>query len=336
MKSIAYCNPFVPPEWIAAHRLRPQWLRPRAARGESATTHRGVCPAAAAIVESLTVDCSEPPTGVVLTTTCDQMRYAASLLSGDIKAPVFLFNVPRTWLTDAAQALYIDELRRLGRFLESLGGRAPSDDMLRETMFRYDLARCELLRRREEMSAREFSTAVADVRGELPQNIASSFCSHTDRAGEKILLALVGGPLLKNDDALLDAIEHCGGRIVLDATESGERTLPAPLDESRRQADPLAELARMYFQSIPDIFRRPNDELFVWLASETTRRGARGIVVRRHLWCDLWHAELPRLSEECGLPLLEWEHGGDGSAAGFATRIEAFLEMLAAADNHNA
>ena len=31
MNTIAYCQPFVPPEWIAAHGLRPQWLRPQTA-----------------------------------------------------------------------------------------------------------------------------------------------------------------------------------------------------------------------------------------------------------------------------------------------------------------
>ena len=370
MKSIVYCNPFVPPEWILVHSLMPVWLRPRAATSESAATNRGVCPFASAIAKSFSADGAERPTAVVLATACDQMRYAAALFDGRGKPPVFLFNVPRTWRTDAARSFYLDELRRLGRFLESLGGVAPSAGALRETMVRYDFARCKLLRRRGEMSAREFSYAVAEMRGGSSENeilgistkprplvaplesvssvdvssgatngrgfvetaktstIKLTPGSLAVKSRENIPLTLVGGPLLEEDLERLDVIEGLGGRIVLDATESGERTLPAPLNEIRPGDDPLPELARIYFDSIPDIFRRPNDMLFDWLASETKRRGARGIIVRRHLWCDIWHAELPRLREECGLPLLDWQQDGDGSEAAFLTRIEAFMEML--------
>ncbi|NLF08283.1 MAG: 2-hydroxyacyl-CoA dehydratase [Pirellulaceae bacterium] len=343
MTAIAYCNPFVPPEWIAAHGLRPQWLRPRAARGESAVALRGVCPFAAAIVESLDVNGPEAPAAVVLTTTCDQMRYAAALQSERETPPVFLLNVPRMRRTESAR-LYLDELRRLGRFLESLGGAPLATDVLCETMVRYDRARRVLMRRRGAMSAREFQAAVAEVREDFiepaTQNVGLGATAGLSSSAERTVgqanrgtrrntpLALVGGPLLRDDDERLDQIERAGGRIVLDATESGERTLPAALDASRLRTDPLAELARIYFDSIPDIFRRPNDDMFEWLATETARRGARGIVVRRHLWCDLWHAALPRLGERCALPLLEWEQDGEGSKAAFATRIEAFLEML--------
>ena len=55
--------------------------------------------------------------GLVLTTTCDQMRYVAAMLEQRGDRPVFLLNVPSTWQTPAARRLYLDELRRLGRFL---------------------------------------------------------------------------------------------------------------------------------------------------------------------------------------------------------------------------
>ena len=32
MNAIAYCQPLVPPEWIAAHGLQPHWLRLRIER----------------------------------------------------------------------------------------------------------------------------------------------------------------------------------------------------------------------------------------------------------------------------------------------------------------
>ena len=72
-----------------------------------------------------------------------------------------------------------------------------------------------------------------------------------------IPLAILGGPLLETDCEFFDLVERAGGRIVLDATEHGQRTLPRPFDPARVAAEPLEELADAYFDGIPDAFRRP-------------------------------------------------------------------------------
>ena len=115
---------------------------------------------------------------------------------------------------------------------------------------------------------------------------------------------------------LLAAVEEAGGRFVLDATESGERTLPAPVDAGRLQADPRDELVRIYFDCIPDVFQRPNDRLYAWLRADVAQRGVRGILMRRHVWCDHWHGELPRLREELAVPLLDWDGAGNDPRPG--------------------
>jgi benzoyl-CoA reductase/2-hydroxyglutaryl-CoA dehydratase subunit BcrC/BadD/HgdB len=389
MNRIAYCQPLVPPEWIAAHGLRPDWLRPQSGGGEyrpdppemtgatvglsnrvsstagqassgtlesAAGPRRGVCPVAAGLIDAVARGFSAA--ALVLTTTCDQMRYAAAVLENLNRLPVFLMHVPRTWQTTAVRAFYGEELRRLGRFLVRCGGTAPTAETLRRTMVRYGQAREELRHGRDSMPAREFSEAVAAVRGCLTASplsastpssmflqerplVACGFASDDDRqklsvrrtngrVGEKegIPLALVGGPMPAGDPPLLERIEQAGGRIVLDATESGQRTLPAPFGDERLQADPFEELVRAYFDAIPEVFRRPNDRLYEWLRQEVAGRGVRGLLVRRYLWCDLWHAELPRLRQECSLPVLEWDAIGDAPTAGDLGRLEAFLEML--------
>ena len=89
-------------------------------------------------------------------------------------------------------------------------------------------------------------------------------------------VAVVGGPMVTDDFALFDLVESCGASVVLDATESGERTWPAPLDRRRVRDDPLGVLADAYFGHIPDAFRRPNTEFYRWfqreLADRTDRR----------------------------------------------------------------
>ena len=123
MIRIAYTSPFVPPEWISAHGLRPAWLPAHCDGARSAEALReGVCPFAGAVLGGL-------PNGLeaaalVLTTTCDQMRRAADIVGRDAP-PVFLFNVPATWQTAVSRQLYCDELERLGRFLVRAGGVSP-------------------------------------------------------------------------------------------------------------------------------------------------------------------------------------------------------------------
>ena len=137
------------------------------------------------------------------------------------------------------------------------------------------------------------------------------------------------------DDALLDLIERAGGRVVLDATETGERTLPAPFRAEELAADPFEELVAGYFDAIPDVFRRPNDRLYAWIGREVAGRGVRGLLVRRYVWCDLWHAELARLRHESAVPVLEWDVVGEDQPCAATlpstrdtSRLEAFLEML--------
>ena len=324
MTSITYSSPFVPVEWIAAHGLAPRWLRPQAAGGLSELSgRRGVCPFAGATIDDAL---GRPPrTAVVLTTACDQMRYAASVLEHHGGLSVFLMNVPSTWQTRVARSLYREELQRLGRFLVRLGGKSPSAEELAQVMLRFDRARAKLRQARARLSAREFAEALAAVREKADVSAA-------DGRGERcgVPLALVGGPLAERDYSLFGWIERAGGRIVLDASEGGERTLPRPFDPARTRSDPLEELADAYFDSIPDIFRRPNDPCYEYLGREMAARQVRGVVFRRYLWCDLWHAELARLKARTPLPVLDLdvaqsEAGAEGRAV---SRIEAFLETL--------
>jgi benzoyl-CoA reductase/2-hydroxyglutaryl-CoA dehydratase subunit BcrC/BadD/HgdB len=300
MNAIAYSSPFVPPEWILAHGLRPHWLRLRATEGLT----RGVCPYAGALMDAAIrgIDAS----ALVLTTVCDQMRYVAALLENRSSCPVFLLNVPSMWQTAAVRQLYLDELRRLGRFLVRLEGKAPSSAALARVMLAYD-------RDRHERNSRELTA---------PGASALDFTA--------IPLAVLGGPLLDSDYGLFDIVEEAGGRVVLDATEGSERTMPRPFDPARLASDPLQELADAYFDGIPDAFRRPNSRLYEWLGRELAVRNVRAIILRRYLWCDLWHAELHRLRQWSKLPVLEIDVGPDDTGAPnrMQGRIEAFLEML--------
>jgi hypothetical protein len=258
-------------------------------------------------------------------------------------------NVPATWQTAASVRMYRDELERLGRFLVRLGGSPPSPNRLIEVMEDYDARRAALRGLVGTLSAWQASEAVArfdldpyeesmdpvqaGATGGLPASAEryerTSRPWHPDSAAPAIPLALIGGPLMLGDGRLFEAIERAGGQVVLDGTEGGVRTMPAPLNRRRLRDDPLMELVDAYFGSIPDVFRRPDSALTQWLGREVPASGARGIIVWRYVWCDLWAAAVGRLRESTGLPVLDMDISGDD--AGFdrtAHRLAAFLEVL--------
>ena len=320
MSKVVYSCSFVPAEWIAAHGLQPSRIMPRAASDPSA----GMCPYAASFVNEATS--SDEAQAVVMTTVCDQMRRAAELVSRDCRVPVFLMHVPATWETAAAHRFYVSELERLGRFLERLGGTPPSMKALAAVMDEYDSMRAKLRAARGGLTARRYAEALAAFHrygtvevDELPAS--------NPRSG--VPLALVGGPLLVHHLDLFDLVETAGGHIVLDASSSGDRTMPAPFDRRRLADDPLLELADKYFGGIPDAFRRPNSELYRWLDHELEQRGVRGIVFQHYTWCDIWHAEAQRMKEWADVPMLILDADDSAVIEGHTvSRIESFLEMF--------
>lgn len=296
MKNILYTCPFVPAEWIAAYSLTPMRIVPAPAGPDARSgLTAGVCPFAAAFIHATS---TTPARAVVVTTVCDQMRRSAEIIEARCETPVFLMNVPATWQTAAAR-LYRDELARLGRFLETLGGTEPTSEKLTETMLHYDSLRAK--RRTDGENAR-------------PKGIP---------------LILTGGPLRSTDFEIFDLVEQAGGTIVLDATAGGEMTMAPPFDRARLAGDPMGELIDAYFGRIPHAMRRPNSQLHEYLNRELTARGARGLIYRRYQWCDTWHGEAGRLKDSLPAPVLDLVAGDDESDRAYLlTRIQAFVEML--------
>lgn len=293
-RTIAYVSPFVPAEWIAAHGLCPLRLLPDR---PPAAIPQGACPFAAAFA-----GCASGVNGfdgLVVAPTCDQMRRVSQRVA-EARRDVFVMHVPACWQSEEAPTAYLAELRRLGQFLAQLGGTPPTDAHLAEVMRMHDDARAAAAQR------------------------------HSARERRGIPVALIGGPILRADRFVYDTIARCGGRVVLDATETGSRCRPPRFHPDRLGDAPLSELARAYFE-IPDVFRRPNDPLHEYVRREMAVRGVRGVVLARYVWCDLWHAEFARLRQWIDCPVVEIDlAGGDRDGAGqrVGTRIESLLESL--------
>lgn len=325
MKRIVFSSPYVPLEWIAVHGLCPSRILPSALAENPTFGHaEGVCPYAQAFVNEVCGD--DNVGGIVLTTTCDQMRRATDLIRGNTTLPVFLMNVPHTWQVPACHRLYLSELRRLGRFLVRLGGRSPCAEELASVMHRYDESRAAIRAVRGRLSPRRYSEAIAEFNRSGKMDLASATAAGP--AGG-IPIVILGGPLTLEDYWLFDVIENLGGWVALDATESGERTMPPPFNRRQLRDNPLHVLADAYFGSIPEAFQRPNSPLYVWLKRELPKCSAKGIIVRHYVWCDMWRAEVQRLIQWADIPVLHVDvESGNLSRERTTARVQAFLEIL--------
>jgi len=301
MAKIIYTCSYVPGEWIAAHGLTPVRVMPRHPSDHDGLGRvEGLCAFAKAYVNEVLADADSG--GAVFTTECDQMRRAYDVVKPRAGCATFLMNVPSTWQSDESKKLYVEELGRLGRWLCTLGGRSPANALLAETMIRYDEKR-------------------------QSRRVVERRC---DGGSGATALAIVGGPMLESDVDIPGIVEQAGGRVVLNATETGELGLCDAFDKDRLADDAAGELARAYFECIPAVWKRPNDGLFDWLEAKCAERGVRGIIYHRFVWCDVWHAELYRVRESLGLPVLDLDVSGDWHCTLERTvnRIEAFLETL--------
>ena len=217
---VFYTSPWVPAEWIKAHALEPRgvwfaknlWL-------DSLPLSAGVCAFAEAVVCFAQ---AQADSAVVFTTTCDQLRRGFDCLPETSRSRVFLFNLPATWQTPAAQRIYRSELERLGRFLQDLGGGVPAPHVLAREMAHYGQCRSRLLDAAPSCSSRDFAEAVARFHWDGSLHLPTRSAAPPPNT---VPLALVGGPLSAIRWSLLDVVEALGGRVVLNATEAGERSL---------------------------------------------------------------------------------------------------------------
>jgi len=291
---------------------------------------------------------AEQKAAMVFSTHCDQLRRAFDTIAERLGNRVFLFNVPATCNTEAAGKIFRSELERLGEFLIALGGSAPGAPQLTDCIEQRQNARIRLTEAAGWCPARPYAEALIrfhwDGTVHLPEPLKSSPTG--------VPVALIGGPFLPMDFGLFDCIERAGARVVLNATEGGERSLlqqPACPQQhwedaqrratvgsgpdSERAADwsgrALDMLVQRYLQGSIDVFHRPNTRLYKWLRRRIEARKVRGLILWHYVGCDLWCAEAQSLREAFKLPLVVLEpEEGTGSFTRLTNRIEAFIESL--------
>ncbi len=316
---ILFASPFVPAEWVAAHGFVPELFRPvkRSLEGPVPLLS-GTCAFMRAWVNEAVTESGAA--GVVMTTSCDQMRRASDFLPANIRSRFFLMHVPATWQSAGSYAYYLEELRRLGEFLVQQGGLRPDTETLVATMTDFEQRRAGLAIAPRRGAA--FTDALNHLYAGRPMPD-----DDRERVGG-IPVAVIGGPLARGDELIFRLVAGEGGKVVLDGTENGEPMLPDRFDRRELRSAPLEVLANAHFFHAPAVFSRPNTRLFGWLGRHLTARGVKGALLVRDTWCDLWHAEVFRLREFLRIPVVEVDISEEEAAARCGTRIQALLETV--------
>ncbi len=327
-KKVIYSSPYIPAEWIAAHGLEPNRMACLSYDrslfvSAPVNVEAGVCPYMRGFINQASSDTRVQ--AIILTTTCDQMRRGADLISLYSHIPCFLMHVPASWETSGVNRLFLRELERLGEFLVSLGGVKPQPDELAATMRTYDEKRKKLMAQQGMVSGKDFAQKLAcfaetgNVTDGREQYVPGEKC---------IPVGFIGSPLTGNHFDLFDVFSEYGASVAFNATETGERVLPARFDLRRLKDEPMHVLAESYFSSFPDIGERPNNRIFMWMKDRVRDHHVRGVVLIRYMWCDKWHAEAQRFRESLSVPLLDIEIDGEQIGERTRNRIQAFMEGL--------
>jgi hypothetical protein len=222
--NVFYSSPWVPVEWIKAHGFEPRgvWSAPDFGRG-ALPLSAGVCAFSEAVLRLAETRHDD---AMIFTTTCDQMRRGFDALAPAPAGRGFLFNLPAAWQSPAARRIFQSEVERLGRFLEELGGQAASGPDLLRLVEQGNRARHRLAAAATHCSARQYAEAIARFHWDGTVQLPSS----PPPASSAVPLAIVGGPLTASQWGVLDLIEAAGARVVLNATETGERSLLPPFE----------------------------------------------------------------------------------------------------------
>lgn len=321
---VFYSSPWIPAEWIEAHGLEPRGVWGAEDFGQGALAFSaGVCAFAGAMARFVQ---THRDSAAVFATTCDQMRRSFDAFAAAERSRAFLFNIPATWQSRVGLRIFRAEVERLGRFLEAHGGRRPTAEALARIVEQRGRLRQRLIEAGTHCSARQFAEAIARFHWEGSVDLSAP---PAPPPSNSIPLAMVGGPLVPSQWNLLDTLETAGARVVLNATENGERSLSPAFPDECFHDDPAGALAGAYFENCVDVFQRPNTRLYSWLGERLAARGVRGIVLWVYTACDLWRAEAQTLRETFDLPLLmlEADEAQPGSPRQMG-RIQAFIETL--------
>jgi len=282
--------------------------------------------------------------GMIFPSTCEISRGLSGVWKRhDPAGPVFLIHFPQNLSDPGSLDYLINELDRLKKWLEGIGGSEITSDAIRDSFRQYN-RRAELLNvldyfradRPERLSGSEFYilrlaglTVPVDEHARILEEAIDALESTADRHPVRLRMVLSGASCERPPVSMLQAIEGEGIAIVADDMLLGQRWWREPLPE---KGDPIGNLAMHYLkESAPSpLVFSPAQPSCDMLLKTVEERGADGIILSFANFCHpAIHdsACTVRLAEEHGLPYVRLSYEQDQRVfESIRVQVEALLE----------
>lgn len=263
--------------------------------------------------------------------TCDQMRRGMHSLSEHLACEVHPIQLPATRTPESAD-YYVDQVKRVAADIETRHGLS-FDANAAEQWHRDRYKAAAVL----SLAARSGRVSPLDLHNMFhvffmarPKGLAEFFsgliASSRPFEGTKTVV-LSGGPLTREDTALLEELEERGYTVLplnctgLNAVESEGQT---------RAGKNLIESLALAAFGMPTCTRsRPNTAVYTRIGETLKTSGATGLIVKTLKFCDHWYTERERLRRSFGVPVLVFDSDyAEGGRERILSRIDAFLETL--------
>jgi benzoyl-CoA reductase/2-hydroxyglutaryl-CoA dehydratase subunit BcrC/BadD/HgdB len=276
-------------------------------------------------------------------TTCDGKKKVFELMA-DLK-PVHVMQLPFRQDTPESLELWLNEVRRVARFIEVQTGGVITTASLRaairqENTVRRTLKEVTSIFEQDDppitwssmlhvLQARNFTPDRSEYLVLLSRLIAALRDAAPPIPRRKPRILVTGTPISPASDKVMRTVEEAGGRVVCHDGCSGVKIFDRLVDEEGEPFEALAERTL----SIPCACMSPNTGRFDLMRRVIKQYRVDGVIDTVLQACHTFNVESALVkrfaTNELGLPYMKLETDFSESDAGqIRTRIEAFVEMI--------
>jgi benzoyl-CoA reductase/2-hydroxyglutaryl-CoA dehydratase subunit BcrC/BadD/HgdB len=323
------------------------WGPPGAPRGDAAGRIQSyVCSVARNALAFLASGGADAVDGVFFPHTCDSIQGLATLATdfGGWGKPAFTFLHPKGEQRPSARAFVDAELRALARELERFTGRSLTSERLDAAVRLHaavDAERAALLDARARLAMTDRELYALLRRGEwlwpeehLEELRAARAALRPEPVGHGVPVLVSG--YVPEPAELLDVLNRAGAFVAADDYAAvGRRVVRGGAATGAQAGEAWERLAERYWAAPPCSTRSADPGARVrHLEALLERSGARGVVLHVLKFCEPELFDIPTLRSAFaarGIPVLILEGELEPALSAQATtRVEAFIEMLAA------
>jgi len=278
--------------------------------------------------------------GAVFPKTCDMTRCLPSVWKRTVQLPYHWFMPMPGIVSDHAIDFLVQELRLFKESLEEYTGERIDDDSLNEAIRTYDDNRALMqevynLAKPDHPTLSGSDLFAIELSGlVLPKDEHSAMLRRLlnepppNRSADEKVRLMIAGNTFENMEAM-EAIEECGGNVVIDDLDIGTRYYCIHIDEG---PTPLRALATGYLRRVPCPCKHPTEPRLENMLKLAKDYRVKGVILMNQKYCDTHLYDrgwIESTLQQAGYPVLLVEHSDIGWVGGkFKTMVRAFIEML--------